>query len=72
MMYCVIIVVLLNMVCATRIAAPSHPFCEIAVEFLGFVPPTLSTFAVFSISGCDIPRWFKAHGVAVIWGEGKH
>lgn len=53
-MYYVIIVVPLNMVCATLIAAPSHPFCEATLEFLGFAPSTPSTSAAANVSDCDI------------------
>lgn len=50
-MYYVIIVVLLNIVCAALIAAPSHPFCEITVEFLGSVPSPLSPSTAVNV--CD-------------------
>lgn len=53
-MYYVIIVVPLNMVCAALIAAPSHPFWEAPVEFLGFVPSAPSAPAVVNVADCDV------------------
>lgn len=77
-MYYVIIVVLLNIVCAALIAAPSHPFCEITVEFLGSVPSPLSPSTAVNI--CDygihfIPKheeqpWFGEKGNIDLEKEG--
>lgn len=50
MMYYVIIVVLLNIVCVTLIAAPFHLFGEIVMEFLEFAPSPLGTFTVARVS----------------------